>query len=424
MDSLGPMLLPKGILTNSSTVYDEVAGYSTLPADKVRQYWHVYTTTNKKLKDPTAHRLENFWWHVWGSDRSKLSGRVLARIFQDISHGPTVVPLRGPPNRWEGPDVPPLTTEMIVAHLQRNFPVKPGNVGASTTKHRGTSARGSSATTLRSFQLPPILKKVGSSSSNVAKHTARFIMPHESPEEDGVESDTPSSGSTLANGFGPSGHTIASNDPDVRGNASSLEPQSSTTSLELMSKPSSAEKQPTRKEPSSMPAQHLRSGGQPSTEVNDAGRFQTSMKRPFTDSVAQKDHKASPELAPHEKLARGKQPMMRQSQSNTMPDRPRELSMTKPKRSLFTQATSSTTNVAAQGTIIDQAGSTQHLPRISTSSLAQDDHISAHGGTSAYSSQETRLTPTRPSSSAVLPLGRTKSQLTLLLEREKERSRS
>lgn len=125
MDPPGPMLLPKGILINSSTVYDEVAGYSTLPADKVRQFWHgelysqhnhhtatylhtlfqVYTTTNKKLKDPTARRLENFWWHVWGSDRSKLSGRVLARIFEDISLGPTIVPLRGPPNRWEGPDV-------------------------------------------------------------------------------------------------------------------------------------------------------------------------------------------------------------------------------------------------------------------------------------------------------------------------------
>ncbi|KAJ4147724.1 hypothetical protein LMH87_002232 [Akanthomyces muscarius] len=131
MDPPGPMLLPKGILINSSTVYDEVAGYSTLPADKVRQFWHVYTTTNKKLKDPTARRLENFWWHVWGSDRSKLSGRVLARIFEDISLGPTIVPLRGPPNRWEGPDAPPLTIDMIVAHLQSKFPVKTENVAAS-----------------------------------------------------------------------------------------------------------------------------------------------------------------------------------------------------------------------------------------------------------------------------------------------------
>ncbi|KAJ4147725.1 hypothetical protein LMH87_002232 [Akanthomyces muscarius] len=332
MDPPGPMLLPKGILINSSTVYDEVAGYSTLPADKVRQFWHVYTTTNKKLKDPTARRLENFWWHVWGSDRSKLSGRVLARIFEDISLGPTIVPLRGPPNRWEGPDAPPLTIDMIVAHLQSKFPVKTENVAASYSQK----------------------------------------------EEDGVESDIPSSG----------------------------------------------RKQPIRKEPSSLSARQVRSGGRPDTEVTDAGCLQTSIAMPCADSVTQNDHKASSKLSARENVALGKQPMMRRSQSSTVPDRPRELSMTKPKRSLFTEATSSTTNVAAQGTIIDQAGSTRHLPQISTSSLAQDDHMSPHGGSSASSLLESRLTPTQPSSSAALPLGRTKSQLTLLLEREKERSRS
>lgn len=78
----------------------------------------MYTTTNKKLKDPTARRLENFWWHVWGSDRRSLSGRALARIFEDISVGPTFVPLRGPANRWEGPDVsPPLHLRLLRSGL-------------------------------------------------------------------------------------------------------------------------------------------------------------------------------------------------------------------------------------------------------------------------------------------------------------------
>ncbi|KAM3501294.1 hypothetical protein MY11210_009393 [Beauveria gryllotalpidicola] len=189
MDPPQPTPLPKGILTNSSTVYDEVASYSTLPSDKVHQYWHVYTTTNKKLKDPTARRLENFWWHVWGSDRSKLSGPVLARIFQDISLGPTVVPLRGPPNRWEGPDAAPLTIELVIAHLRRN------------SKPNGKPAVGSSSSALHSLQLRPILKKVGSSSTNIAENTTSFVSPQESAEEDGVESDAPSSGSTLANDF-------------------------------------------------------------------------------------------------------------------------------------------------------------------------------------------------------------------------------
>jgi hypothetical protein len=76
----------------------------------------VYTITNKKLKDPTARRLENFWWHVWGSDRRQLSGAALARLYEDISLGPAFVPLRGPSNRWEGPDVCQLVTPALAFH--------------------------------------------------------------------------------------------------------------------------------------------------------------------------------------------------------------------------------------------------------------------------------------------------------------------
>jgi hypothetical protein len=117
-----PMILPKGIVVNSSNIYKEVADFSLVPPDKVWEYWHgklytsptclntahtclVYTTTYKKLKDPTACRLENFWWHVWGSDRRFLKGSALAKLYEEISVGPTCVPLKGPPNRWEAPDV-------------------------------------------------------------------------------------------------------------------------------------------------------------------------------------------------------------------------------------------------------------------------------------------------------------------------------
>ena len=65
----------------------------------------VYTTTNKKIKDPTAYRLESFWWHVWGSDRRYLSGATLAKLFKQISSGPTFVPLKELPNRFGAPPV-------------------------------------------------------------------------------------------------------------------------------------------------------------------------------------------------------------------------------------------------------------------------------------------------------------------------------
>lgn len=310
-----------------------------------------------------------------------------------------------------------------MAHLQINFPVKTKNVGASTTKLRGASAQVSSVITVRPSQLPPVLKKVDSSSSNVAKHTARFISPHESAQEDGVESNISSSGSTLANGFDISGHVLASTQANVRGNATSLEPQSTASTPEMVSKTFTRGKQPTRKESSGPSTRQVRSDGQPDTEISDAGRLQTNIAL-CADSVAQSNHKMSSTFSDHEKVGLRKQPIMPRSQSITEPHRPRELSMAKPKRFLFTEPTSSTTNVAAQGTIIDQAGSTRQLPQISTSSLVQADQMNPHGASSAPSLLKPRLAPTQPSSSAVLPLGRTKSQLTLLLEREKERSRS
>ncbi|CAI4211059.1 unnamed protein product [Parascedosporium putredinis] len=81
-----------------------------LPKEKIKEYWKVYTTTFRRLIDPTANRLEHFWWHVWGSDRRYLPGAVLAKLFEEISTGPTIAPIPGPPNRWEPPvfgDQPP-----------------------------------------------------------------------------------------------------------------------------------------------------------------------------------------------------------------------------------------------------------------------------------------------------------------------------
>ncbi|ORY60600.1 uncharacterized protein BCR38DRAFT_349458 [Pseudomassariella vexata] len=101
-----PMILPKGIVTNTDYIYKEVASYPVVPPEKIIQYWKVYTTTFRKLIDPTANRLENFWWHVMGSDRRLLPGPTLARLFEDISKGPAFVPLRSSANRYEGPSSP------------------------------------------------------------------------------------------------------------------------------------------------------------------------------------------------------------------------------------------------------------------------------------------------------------------------------
>lgn len=133
-----PQILPKGIVANTSEIYDEVASYRIVPLERLQEYWRgsfrttcttargwltsaalVYTTTHRRLYDPTASRLENFWWHVWGSDRRNLSGKTLARLYENISNGPTFVPLRGPSNRYEGPMVstPECGTSSVIFYL-------------------------------------------------------------------------------------------------------------------------------------------------------------------------------------------------------------------------------------------------------------------------------------------------------------------
>lgn len=84
---------------------------------------------------------------------------------------------------------------------------------------------------------------------------------------------------------------------------------------------------------------------------------------------------------------------------------------------LFTGATARTTNVAAQGTIIDQAGS------VPTSSLLDPRTKEPSLGSLPPSTSllESRMLPTPPSQVASVPMGRTRSQLTLLLERDKTR---
>ncbi|PSR93874.1 hypothetical protein BD289DRAFT_495446 [Coniella lustricola] len=98
-ESLGEalaLMLPPGLLFDSPAIYAEVAKLPIVPLEDVRRHWHTYTSMSKKSCDPTAYRLENFWWHVWGSDRRHLSGKTLARLWQDIASGPTAVPLRTP----------------------------------------------------------------------------------------------------------------------------------------------------------------------------------------------------------------------------------------------------------------------------------------------------------------------------------------
>ncbi|RYC64949.1 hypothetical protein CHU98_g1240 [Xylaria longipes] len=159
-------ILPKGIVLNRNTVYDEIAKYDVVPVERILRACHVFSTTSRELYDPTARRLENFWTRVLGGDRRYLSGRVIARLFKEISEETSFVKLRGPQNRYE-PGVQAVSLTPTI-----NPKSKPTT--SAKTPH-------------------PILKKPRGPSASGPRPTARFV----SPPESGIDEDnTKQSGTT------------------------------------------------------------------------------------------------------------------------------------------------------------------------------------------------------------------------------------
>ncbi|ENH65564.1 hypothetical protein FOC1_g10006950 [Fusarium oxysporum f. sp. cubense race 1] len=431
MDSNMPMILPKGIVINSKNIYKEVADFPLVPPDKVWEYWHVYTTTYKKLKDPTACRLENFWWHVWGSDRRFLKGSALAKLYEEISVGPTFVPLKGPPNRWEGPDIPPLIRQILEAAESHATPPLTQIQGSRPSRSTDAALRTLSSSASKPPPAHPILKKARGPSSSGPRPTARFVSPHESADEDEI----PSSGSTAAT---VSEAPVYVTDPPKKKMAIAP-PQKLTPSSPVTSKKTT---QLSKSSSSAGPVVREAGAGQSSGPRNGTLRPVLNIARTNVeyDQPASKDMNGMTREGhpyPMSEKARGKQPAVPVRpvtyrnevvkdviEEETWPsppkDRPRSIHREKAP-GLFTEATSSTSNVAVTGTILDQSGfgSTSDLSTIDHSRL---EHHTIPVVPPQPSILDARFTPTPPTTTASVPLGRTKSQLTLLLEREKARS--
>lgn len=85
---------------------------------------------------------------------------------------------------------------------------------------------------------------------------------------------------------------------------------------------------------------------------------------------------------------------------------------------LSPNATALTTTIAVQGTIIDESGSHSPLPVTSEDAVKRFDGDMPRSPTSILDSH---LVPTPPNDAPPIPLGRTRSQLNILLDRENER---
>ncbi|OIW31330.1 hypothetical protein CONLIGDRAFT_573704 [Coniochaeta ligniaria NRRL 30616] len=209
-----PLILPEGFFRNTDDIYQEVASYPVVPPEKLWQYWNVYTTTFRRLNDPTASRLESFWWHVMGSDRRFLSGKALAKIYEEISTGPSFTPLRGPSNRFHTP-VGSLTSSLdLLTYSWTSFPESlKHSQGPVEVPSKPTAEKYTPKDTMSSSARPPpphpILKKSRGPSTSGPRPTARFVSPHDS-EDDAAKEDDTSSGSVAATGMHMRRHTTKS----------------------------------------------------------------------------------------------------------------------------------------------------------------------------------------------------------------------
>lgn len=205
-------LLPKGIVFDSPTIYAEVAKLPVVPLEDIHRHWKTYTRTHKSLHDPTACRLENFWWHVWGSDRRNLSGKTLARIWEQIASGPTFVPLRGPPNRWEPPPKP--TRSMHESDSAQ--PPQVHDVGSQTPDTQASIGKGAVYGLTPSSSRPPpahtILKKPRGPSNSGPRPTARFVDVPDSEDDTSQQDGEDSAG------------TSTKKKSDARSSSSSISP--------------------------------------------------------------------------------------------------------------------------------------------------------------------------------------------------------
>ncbi|KAL1895042.1 hypothetical protein Sste5346_005462 [Sporothrix stenoceras] len=184
-------ILPRGFVENTAEIYAEVASFDVIPPEKLREYWRVYTVTHRKLYDPTANRLENFWWHVWGSKRRGLSGKTVARLYESISTGPTFVPLRTPASRYDGPTI----NYMYPPSSIRNETMDAAKTAPKTTEEKTSTTKSSQSKAEKAETTIPDVHRANPPSA-AQKSALKRVDDRDSTTEDdentgtGTDSDT------------------------------------------------------------------------------------------------------------------------------------------------------------------------------------------------------------------------------------------
>ncbi|KAI0878035.1 hypothetical protein GGS24DRAFT_50290 [Hypoxylon argillaceum] len=471
-------VLPKGIVHNKYSVYDDIARHDVIPVELILKALNVFSTTSRELYDPTARRLENFWRRVLGGDRRYLPGKVIARLFKDISET-SFVKLQSPHNRYEPPS--PKTLASTSDGVQAT-PLTP-------------ALKPKEETPTSSAKSPhPILKKPRGPSASKPRPTARFVSPPESGNDEDSTKQSGTTTPTVAAIHGVSSKDAGSSttkDERKKGQPHKLKKKtagfvaassrrrptaprrSSSQSSAGPSEPGAKEGDlssgtkhdglhtsvPTVQEKPEQPQANTRKGKENTLSAKAAGKrpmVQPRAEKMISKSGVEWSSQPQNEAPPAEqgstemerqKLAQSRReekaagsiencpkklsptsvqkhstqqypysesfPSMIRSSSDVGSSRPtsREISRTLvPPSSLM-----SSTLAKVDTSVIGQArmaGFTDNIPRPSAATTSQP---------SVVSPVDRRMTPTQPSDKALIPLGRSKSQLTIILDRTSDK---
>ncbi|KAL8387101.1 hypothetical protein RB595_010156 [Gaeumannomyces hyphopodioides] len=87
-----PGVLRAGMFRINEEMIAALETANELPSLEIHLLWAKCSLCQHNFQDPDSRRAENFWWHVWGSNRKNLPPRTLAKVLNEIRDGPTVVP--------------------------------------------------------------------------------------------------------------------------------------------------------------------------------------------------------------------------------------------------------------------------------------------------------------------------------------------
>ncbi|KAL8806922.1 MAG: hypothetical protein Q9182_001051 [Xanthomendoza sp. 2 TL-2023] len=84
-----PEGLPEGLVTTNVHVKGNLESVDRVDVEDIARLWKAYHTNRAIFAEDVGRRLENFFWRIWGNDRLlyNITGTLVAAIFSKISEG-------------------------------------------------------------------------------------------------------------------------------------------------------------------------------------------------------------------------------------------------------------------------------------------------------------------------------------------------